>query len=317
MLRSLAFALVLVGCSSDYGSSKSDARRNADATEPTTQNGKTAAAAPSSSSSSSTVPETTAPAAPEKPGCKLDTRTVYVQDGEKIESITGRGRYLVQHVAADGSIAPSPYNFETGVADEPKFRDGPCGGRAQCVLDTRTVYFDGTAKVETITAYGSYFVWGFDANNEVAPNPAFPQTLEQTDAFRDGPCSYANGAACVFDTRALEMKGTDKFEYITAYGRSFAYTFPNGVRVALPGSGVATESIARFGAGPCKGQPANACVLDTLTRYVDLDGSRVEEVTARGRLWAYALSSSGDVLATTQDGIALDTIPRFASVCQK
>lgn len=65
-----------------------------------------------------------------------------------------------------------------------------------------------------------------------------PARLEETEAFRDGPCSYGNGAACTFDTRALEMTSSGKQEHITAYGRSFSYRFVDGARVALPGSGV-------------------------------------------------------------------------------
>lgn len=252
---------------------------------------------------------------PEAPGCVLDTRTVYVQDGRRIESITAYGTYWSREVKNDGS-AVEAVAFPHAVTAEPKFANGPCAGRASCALDSRVVYFDGAAKVESTTAYGTYWVWSFDALGQPVPPPGFPQPLAQTPAFRDGPCAFAGTSACTFDTRTIENTATGRIETITAYGRWFQYVVaPDLSRVTRGVQALKLESIPRYATGACAGQPAGACKLDTRTAYVDLDGARIEEVTARGRLWVYRLSAADAVLATRVDGVRLETIPRLAGPC--
>ncbi len=257
-------------------------------------------------------------APPPTPSCTLDTRTVYVEAGKKIESITAYGKYWVRVLASDGTAVESD-GFPREVDAEPKFTatTGPCHGRTGCVLDTRVVYFDGAAKVESITAYGNYYVWSFDAQGNPVPAPSFPQALPETPAFAAGPCALAvSTVPCVLDTRTLEMTAAGKIEAITARGRWFSHVVrPDLGRIALPSNGILLEDVPRFAAGPCKTQPSGACTFDTRTVYTDLDGIRTEEVTARGRLWAYRLSATDAVVATVADGVPLDGIARFDGPC--
>ncbi len=256
---------------------------------------------------------------PPAPACKLDTRAVYTQDGRKIESITGYGRYWSRELKANGASIEG-VGFPTKVTDEQKF-SGPCGGRPSCALDSRAIWFDSGIKIESTTAYGVSWAWSFDAQGQPAARPGYPRALTATTAYRDGPCAFAGaagagGAACVLDTRSLEATSGGRVETITAYGRWFEYLVgANDTHTPRGATGSLLTSIPRLAAGACNGQSSAACVLDTRTIYTDLDGTRIEEVTARGRLWVYRLDGAGNVLSTPVDGTALVNIARFAGPC--
>lgn len=255
------------------------------------------------------------PPKPEAPACKLDTRAVYTQNGRKLESITAHGQYWSRELTGDSFIEGVSYPH--AVTAEPKYANGPCGGRADCTLDSRVIWFDGPTKIESTTAYGNSFSWTFDANGGPVSQAGFPQAISATPAFRDGPCTYAGGAACAFDTRTLEATSAGRIETVTAYGRWFEYVVSPSLARTPVVVGQALDSIPRLAAGACKGQPAGACVLDTRTIYTDLDGARMEEVTARGRLWAYRLDAAGAVVATVTGGMPLVDIPRLAGPCSQ
>lgn len=252
---------------------------------------------------------------PQDAGCKLDTRTVYIQDGKKIESITANGRSFVRVLASDGS-AEEGAGFPRETASDPKYADGPCAGRTSCSFDSRVVYFDGSTKVESLTARGWYYVYGFQPDGTPFASPGFPQPLTQTPAFAAGPCALAKGDACTFDTRTLEMRSGTKVETITAYGRWFEYVVtPDLARSPRAIGGAYLDDVPRL-AGPCSGQPNHECTLDTRTVYLDLDGVRSEEITARGRLWVFRLAADDSLLATPVDGVPLSTVGRFVGPCK-
>jgi hypothetical protein len=254
-----------------------------------------------------------APLGPVAPACKLDTRAVYIQDGRKLESITAYGRYWSRELKNGGSF--EGVGFPHAVLAEPKFANGPCAGKPGCTLDTRVIWFNGAAKTESTTSYGTSWSWTFDAQGGPVPAPGSPQPLTATTAFRDGPCALAGGAACAFDTRTLEMTAAGRIESITAYGRWFEYIVASDLTRTSRVTGLVLSNIPRLAAGPCKDQPASACSLDTRTIYTDLDGSRTEEITARGRLWVYRLAANDSVLATVTDGSPLVGIARLTAPC--
>ncbi len=247
--------------------------------------------------------------------CTLDTRTVYLQDGKKIESITARGSYWSRTLDPDGT-ATEGVGFPRSLLDEPKMASGPCAGQDVCLLDARTVYFDGTKKVESIFAYGRYFNWGFDANGAVVPNAAYPQLIEETAALANGPCAGQASGACLIDTRSLYFEGGVKIESMTAQGRFWEHRIGvDGTRSPTGAHGRVLEEIPRLANGPCKGRAGGACTLDTRAVYIDFDGTKTEEITAYGRYWAYRLAPDGTVLDVVADAIRLETIPRFVGPC--
>jgi hypothetical protein len=252
-------------------------------------------------------------ALPVAPACKLDTRIVYTQSGRELESVTAYGQYWSRELK--GGVAVEGVGFPHPISNEPKFVNGPCAGKATCTLDSRAIWFDGTTKIESTTAYGTSWSWTFDAQGGPVNQGGFPQAITAATAFRDGPCAYAGSSACVFDSRTLESTNAGRVETVTAYGRWFEYLVgPTFTRTALV-VGQLLETIPRLAAGACESQAAGACTLDTRTIYTDLAGNRREEITARGRLWAYRLDANGGVIATVTDGTALVDIPRFAGPC--
>jgi hypothetical protein len=263
-------------------------------------------------------PETSSTLPPAKAPCVLDTRTVYIQNGLKIESITAFGMYWSRELLSDW-VWEEGAGFPKKLEDEPKFANGPCTGQAECRLDSRVVYFDigNNKKIESTTAYGKYFNWSFDDKGAIVPTPGFPQLLSQTPAFQVGPCASDLGG-CKLDTRSIYFFGGVKLETITAYGSVWTYAIDpsNGARVAQAGSGAPLTSIPRYVLGPCSGLgKGGVCTFDTRTVYYDKDGSRREEVTARGKLWTWILGPTDAVLDTPQDGVVLQAIPRFAGIC--
>lgn len=250
---------------------------------------------------------------PVAPACVLDTRAVYMQDGRKLESITAYGRYWSRELKNGTSI--EGVGFPRLVVDEAKFASGPCAGKPSCVLDTRVVWFDGGAKTESTTANGTSWSWTFDSQGAPVAAKGFPQPLTATTAFRDGPCAHAGGGTCTFDTRTIEVLGASKVETITAYGRWFEYALAADLSRTPRIGGQGLASIPRLVSGPCKDQSPGDCALDTRTVYTDFDGRRTEEITARGRLWAYRLNAAGELLSTITDGVPLVNIARLAGPC--
>lgn len=244
--------------------------------------------------------------------CKLDTRTIYVTGGRKVESITAYGKYWSREVKADGSAIEAA-DFPHSVVSDPKFATGPCSGRSSCTLDTRVVWFDGAQKIESTTAYGTAWQWTFAADGSpVLGGAGAPAT--SVAAWSAGPCASA-GSTCTFDTRVIDTTTGGKVEVITAYGKWYEYALANGVRTPRSTFGVSIESISRFATGACSGQTAGNCALDTRTVYVDLDGSRIEEVTARNRLWVHRLSPSDGVITVLVGGAPIVDTPRLSGPC--
>lgn len=251
---------------------------------------------------------------PAAPACALDTRSVYIEGARKLESITAYGRYWSREVKPDGS-ANEGGGFPHAVLDEDKFAKGPCAGRAPCVLDSRVIHFEGNEKLESTTAYGRSFLWSFGADGSPKAKPGFPQVLTVAPALANGPCA-GKGDACKLDTRSIELVGGVKVETITAYGRLHRFSVIGEARTPLAPTDVTLETVTRYAAGPCRGQPVAACTFDTQTIYVDSDGVKSEEITAQGRLWVFRFAANDSVITTTVDGATLVDIPRFAGPCK-
>ncbi len=248
------------------------------------------------------------------PACVLDTRSVYIEGDRKLESITAYGRYWSREVKPDGS-AKEGQGFPRAVMDEDKFAKGICAGATPCVLDTRVIHFEGNEKLESTTAYGKSFLWSFAADGSPKPKPGFPQLLTAAPAFASGPCA-GRGDACKLDTRSIESVGGVKVETVTAYGRLHRFSVIGDARTPLTPTNVTLETVARYAAGPCRGQKVAACMFDTQTIYTDFDGVKSEEITAQGRLWVFRFATTDGVPTTTVEGAALATIPRLSGPCK-
>jgi hypothetical protein len=316
LVVAVASPLAVVACSSDDAEpelavedvtrppSNDDDER--DHHEPTSTGAPLEASAPEAAPADDSLPPV--------PACALDTRTVYVEAGRKIESITAYGRYWSRSLDAVGN-ATEAADFPRTVIDEPKFASGPCAGTTStCTLDTRVVYFEGGTKLESTTANGSVHLWSF-ANGAHVIAPGYPRSLTSAYAYPMGPCEGA-GTSCRFDARSIEIRGGAALETITAHGQWYeALVAADGTRKRYDDGPRYLDDIARLATGPCKGQTPHACVLDTRTVYRDLDGSRIEEITAQGRLWVFRLSETDEVRATIAAGTALASIPRFSTIC--
>jgi hypothetical protein len=250
---------------------------------------------------------------PPAPACELDTRTIYFEGARKIESITAYGRYWSREVFIDGSWKDG-VGFPAPLVNESKFMNGPCAGNPSCSLETRVVYFDSGKKIESTTAYGKLFAWTFQPNGTPSALAGYPQLLSSSAPLASGPCA-GSGSGCAIDTRAVWVEGNQKIESITAGNKLWSFTLGDGgQRTALSSNGAPLASVPRFAAGPCFGYES-ACVFDTRTVYVDGEGTKREEITARGRLWAYILGADDSMLGLLTNGTPLVDIPRLKPMC--
>ena len=97
-------------------------------------------------------------------------------------------------------------------------------------------------------------------------------------------------------------------ESITAGGRAYNFAADSG-DAAWAANGMALSAVPRYAAGPCSGQPADACNFDTRT-FVTLFGQLVESVTAYGKSWNWWVDAQGNY-APAEQGLDLDAVPRF------
>jgi hypothetical protein len=99
-------------------------------------------------------------------------------------------------------------------------------------------------------------------------------------------------------------------ESITAYGKFWNYDIDNNY-APLAGNGSNLESVPRWAAGPCVGQPAGQCRFDSRTVFAITSfngGRQTESITAYGKFWNF----DGDA-SLSGSGSNLEAVPRFAS----
>ncbi|MFZ2754101.1 MAG: S8 family serine peptidase, partial [Lysobacteraceae bacterium] len=212
--------------------------------------------------------------------CRIESLGQYVNSaGTLVESVYAYG-YLWQFNAAGTQIGTT-----RKLTTLPRYANGPClyapAGQI-CVIDSATVLdYPGFGYMESVTAYGRY--WNFDQNgNGLAGNGSL---LSSVTRFANGPCLYAGGAPCRFDTRNLldapEWGGL--YESITAYGRYWIFD--------AVGNLVGTDtllSVPRFANGPCAYRPAGTvCTFGSRELRHLPSGAQVETVTAYGRYFEW------------------------------
>ncbi len=231
--------------------------------------------------------------------CTIDSLSHYTDGfGGFVETVTAYGR---------------TWNFDlngnaTGPSAElrsvPRYASGPCafGPFGQpCRFDSvTTLMYPGAGYVESITAYGRY--WNFNAAG--AEWGGGGSLLSSVPRYAGGPCLYAFGGLCTFDTRNLiEYPGWGLIESITAYGRYFIFDAA-GTMIG----GDSLRNVARYAAGPCAYAPAGGnCSFDARELAVKPGAGLVETITAYGRYWEW--DGSGNVLPGS--GALLNTVPRF------
>lgn len=230
--------------------------------------------------------------------CRVDSIGQYVNSaGALVESVYAYG-YLWQFNAAGTQIGTIKK-----LTTLPRYANGPClyapAGQS-CVIDSATVLnYPGFGYMESVTAYGRY--WNFDQNgNGLAGNGSL---LSSVTRYLNGPCLYAGGAPCRFDTRNLldapEWGGL--YESITAYGRYWIFD--------SVGTLIGTDtllSVPRYANGPCAYRPAGAvCTFGSRELRHLPSGAQVETVTAYGRYFEW--DGNGNLTVNQ----ALDTVQRL------
>ncbi len=232
--------------------------------------------------------------------CAIDSIGQYVNaSGALVESVYAYG-YLWQFNASGNRVATTKK-----LRAFPRYANGPCQyapAGQECVIDSATVLdYPGFGYLESVTAYGRY--WNFDQNgNGLAGNGSL---LSSVARFVNGPCVYAGGGLCRFDTRNLidapEWGGL--FESITAYGRYWIFD--------AAGNLIGTDtllSVPRFASGPCAYRPAGATCTLTSRELRRVPGSgMIETATAYGRYFEWDVNGN----PTANHGRLLTSIPRL------
>ncbi|MEG3792492.1 S8 family serine peptidase [Lysobacter sp. CCNWLW3] len=226
---------------------------------------------------------------------------------------------LSQYVNGSGTLVESVYAYgyrwqfdaagnQSGVAKKlnafPHYKDGPCqyapAGQI-CTLDSvTTLDYPEFGYIESVTAYGRF--WNFDQNNSQLSGSG--SLLTSVPRYANGPCAYAGGAPCTFDTRDMfnPPQWGGLYESITAYGRYWTYD--------AAGSLIATNTLLstpRYANGPCAYRPAGTtCKFGSREQRSGPNGI-IETVTAYGRYFEW----DGNGNPTANNGVPLNDIPRL------
>ncbi len=232
--------------------------------------------------------------------CRIDSIGQYVNSaGTLVESVYAFG-YLWQFNAAGTQIGTTKK-----LTAFPRYANGPClyaPAGEPCTIDSSTVLdYPGFGYTESVTAYGRG--WNFDINGNAIAGSG--QLLTTVSRFASGPCAYAGGAPCRFDTRNLivapEWGGL--VESITAYGRYWIFDAAGGL--------IGTDtliSVPRFANGPCAYRPAGTACTITSRELRRVPGSgMMETATAYGRYFEWDVNGN----PTANHGQPLSAIPRL------
>ncbi len=224
------------------------------------------------------------------PECRFDTRTFVTLGGVLIESLTAYGRFWNFDAATAAPIRNGPLN-DTAI---PRYA-AICQGHPVCTFDTRTFVGDESAAIESITAFGNRYE--FDPNGSAVSSGAL-----RSIAHYVAVCDHAaDGADCVFDTRAVFTRGGTRIETITAYGRWFDFNYATH---ATLGSGT-LGSVARYTPICALKPPTDAqCRFDTRAFVRRANGTLLESITAYARYWDYDTTSGSLVDSGSLAGVA-------------
>lgn len=202
-------------------------------------------------------------------------------------------------VAGTGGIAPAAPAPTPAPAPAPAPALPGAPLAPACVNDTHTVfYFDGRL-IESVTNRGRLF--NFEANGVAWATNGMDLTA--VPYYAAGPCAGRAPGTCFIDTRTFATFGSKLIEFVTAYGRSWA--FDNGVPTD---NGTDLATAGRY-AEICSLRPAGtACTFDTRA-FVTLDGKLLEAITAYGRYFGY--DERGH--RSPENGLDLTQIARYAT----
>jgi Subtilase family len=186
--------------------------------------------------------------------CTIDSLTILNHDQwGYVESISAYGYGF--NFDANGRPWPAPGSsfpltsidrYGGGLVFGPA-NPGPCSFKPagqDCKFDTRT-FVDARDKaelgndyIESITAYGHYFLYRSDGSY-IGHN-----TLTSVARYAAGPCSYAPaGGICKFDSLDFKRVNNRLVEVITAYGRYWEF---DGQAMLPTGNGRLLKDVARF-----------------------------------------------------------------------
>lgn len=197
-----------------------------------------------------------------------------------IESITGYGRYWNFDTNNNYNKVSSGY---LGDVDRYKALNGPCYGKSRtgCKFDSRTISTLNGKRIESVTAYGSY--WNWEILNSNTYNLLSNGSLNNVARYANGPCQGKSSGTCTFDSLAIVNINGQMLESITAYGQYWNYDINNNYNKVSSG---VLNNVTRYANGPCKDKPSGSCKFDT-REFFSISGGFLESVTAYGRYWNF------------------------------
>ncbi|MBD3363309.1 hypothetical protein GF362_06325 [Candidatus Dojkabacteria bacterium] len=196
--------------------------------------------------------------------CKIDTSTIFMQKGRKVEIITAYGRYwnieLFNNLEDNFDIRSTEY-----LTDVERYSKGPCKGKVECRFDTHLITNTEDGQLyELITLDGKFWDYYYNYSEGKWELDNNEKRLDEVDKYEKGPCKYSMpGSVCKFDTYSTYKINNYHIEHITAYNRQYLYILDNQ-EFESPDLRFLDE-ISIFEEGPCTKTLDKNCEFRTLS----------------------------------------------------
>lgn len=255
--------------------------------------------------------------------CTFETRDTFSEmSGREVESITKSGSIFFHYTPLSGPPSDDPGN-PFALSSLLRYAEegpppGPCFGVTEtCVFDSRTVYYDGSSFIESITARGKFWNWVIVDEDTYVPADNNGSNLGDVIRYSEdasSPC-YDFVDDCVFETRDVYADPThnQRIESITAYGKMYRFltNLSNDEVTPDAANGTLLTAISHYAAGPCVGKSGADCVFDTLDISTDNLSSRwIEMVTAYGKYFIFYIQYSNNTTTSGGSGY-LSSVSRY------
>lgn len=220
--------------------------------------------------------------------CRFDTRTVFLNGGHRIESITTPdGKFW--HFDLDTTLYPGWSNNGSDNTTVERYMrpSGPCYQKATgtCRFDTRTLFYANGHRIESITTPDGKF-WHFDVDAPGLPgwsNNGTDNTKVERYMRSNGPCYQKAAGTCRFDTRTIFYASNGhRIESITTPDGKFWHFDVDAAGIPGWGSnGRDMTTIGRYmnGDGPCQGKAPGTCRFDTRVVWEDANKTLIESMS--------------------------------------
>jgi len=164
----------------------------------------------------------------------------------------------------------------------------------ECQFDTRTFVTIGGILMESITAYGRYWLNGVSATYHESGTLNTPDIARYQSICDTHP-------VCTFDTRLFIDGPSGPQESITAFNWIYNYTSAGALQ-----SSSALRSVTRYNTYICTYAAPNTCVFDTRA----IRSGSVETITAYGRYFDFNQSTGAYIGSGLLTGVS-----RYVPIC--